>query len=128
MTESHRLQGLHHSSLGFEVDDRDGLMHALIQATSPPGLRRLREPNKLMQSATTTIDFGPKHWSLFVDALSTEMDSSLIYWDKYPLHQQWANFHVGSPMPTRKQQLVSFIYWLPYGYKVASLLRRILRR
>ena len=128
LTEPQRQQGLHPASEAFDVDDRDGLMHALIQATTPHGLRKLRAPNKVIQSSITNISFGLKHWSLFADALNTQKESSPIYWQKHPLHQQWVDYHENSPLPTIRQKLVSLIYRLPYGHKLASLLRWMLRR
>ena len=50
LAETHRQDGLHQASESFAIEDQEGLMGALIQAATPRGLQRLREPNNEDQS------------------------------------------------------------------------------
>jgi len=124
LAEPHRHQGLHQASAGFAVEDRDGLMRALIQATTPAGLQHLREPNNAIQASTKTITFGRQHWSLFKEVLDAPMESSPIPWTQRQ-HQPWVDEHEGPLALSARQQLARLVYRLPGGYKLAALLRRI---
>jgi glycosyltransferase involved in cell wall biosynthesis len=124
LAEPHRQQGLHQASAGFAVEDRDGLMRALIEATTPTGLQRLREPNTAIQASTEAISFGTHHWSLFEEMLNAPMETAPINWTQRP-YQPWVDEHEGPLMASARQKLVSLIYRLPGGRNVAALWRRI---
>ena len=70
LAEAHRQEGLHQASAGFAVEDREGLMSALIKATTPGGLKHLREANKNIQILNNKTSFGEQHWLLFAKFLS----------------------------------------------------------
>ena len=54
LAEAHRQQGLHQASRGFGLSDHDGLMHALIQATTPAGLA-------ILESQIQQLSINCKH-------------------------------------------------------------------
>ena len=127
LAEPHRQQGLHQASEGFDVGDLDGIMRALIQTSTPEGLQRLRKPNQSKQASTEGISFGNQHWSLFQKMMNYPLKPHPIHYVQNA-HQTWAHEHVKTPIPTARQRLVSLIYRLPGGHKIAALWRRVRRR
>ena len=124
LAEAHRQQGLHQASRGFGLSDHDGLMHALIQATTPAGLEHLREPNTAIQASTASTNFGVQHWKLFEEMLTFPKKLSPNRWTEYA-YQQWANEHETPAILTTRQRLKQLIYRMPKGHKLAALWRKI---
>ena len=92
------------SFVGFEVNDRDGIMQALIKSTTPAGLLSLRKPNTEIQDASFLSDFGDQHWSLFDQVLNKPLELSHIH-TKQHSEQLWVDQH--SPISdTRLRQKI----------------------
>ena len=127
LAESHRHKGLHQASACFAPEDFDGLMSALIQATTPAGLRRLREPSSEVNQCTLGPDFADQHWSLYRHILNQSTHLSAIS-DSPSTIQSWVDENLNSPCPTKRQRLKTFVYSLPAGYKLVALLRRLFGR
>ena len=127
LAEAHRKQGLHQASQGFALDDHDGLMSALIQSSTPEGLKRLREPCSTVQSHSPNINFGLRHWSVFHDLLNHQTGSFPNSWAHYQ-YQQWTDDFSMPLSLTTRQKLKLIIYRLPFGHKLASLWRQMRAR
>ena len=122
LAEAHRQQGLHQASKGFDVEDQDGLMGALVQAATPAGLHRLREPNTAVQAQIESTSFGSQHWELFEELLTRPIKLSPNRWPQHTF-EQWTNELESPSTFTMRQQLKSLIYRLPGGHKLAKLWR-----
>ena len=120
LEEPHRHTGLHQASSGFAVDNLDGLMCALFQASTPAGLQRVREPNQSTPQFDENISFGLQHWSLFADLLNSKNEFLPTYWKQYPL-TTWVDEH--SLTPSLIDRIRSLAYRFPAGPKVIALLR-----
>ena len=122
LAEPHRRHGLHQASASFASGDFDGFMGALIQASTPGGMARLREPSTAVQSFTESPSFGARHWSLFEDLLKKTMELSQIRFTQNT-HQQWISEHETQANYTKRQRLKRLIYRIPGGHKLALLWR-----
>ena len=124
LAEPHRQRGLHRASLGVSIDDENGVINALINASTPNGLRKLRTLNERAIERTKDKDFGLQHWSLFEDILSSTPRSYSPCWTKRD-YQKWVeDTQIQLPMPTRKR-LKQLIYKIPGGHRLAPLWRKV---
>ena len=127
LAEEHRQKGLHQASLGFEVNDRDGIMQALIKSTTPARLLSLRKPNTENQEPSSLYDFGDQHWSLFGRVLNKPLEISHIHTKQHP-EQLWVNEHLSISDTGLRQKIKNLIYRLPAGYRLVSVFRRLIAR
>ena len=127
LAEEHRQKGLHQASLGFEVNDRDGIMKALIKSTTPAGLLSLRKPNTENQEPSPLYDFGDQHWSLFDRVLNKSLEISQIHAKQHP-EQLWVNEHMSISDTGLRHKIKNLIYRLPAGYRLVSVFRRLIAR
>ena len=127
LAEAHRQKGLHQASLGFAVNDRDGIMHALIKSTTPAGLSSLRKPNTEKQADSCLPNFGDQHWSLFYQVWNKPLKLSHIQTKQYS-HQLWVDECLPPSDSTLRQKIKNLIHRLPAGYRLVSLLRRLIAR
>ena len=124
LAEAHRQHGLHHASASFSAKDRDGIVNALIEASTPRGLQQLREPSNSIQPLSNTNNFGLQHWSLFSQLMISSMDAPSIRWPRCT-HQPWVDDHEDKALFTPRQRLKSLIYRAPGCHKLAALWRRL---
>ena len=124
LDEKHRQEGLHQASAGFSPNDCNGIIKALIKATTPDELQRIREQNKIIKTSPQEINFGLQHWSLFREMLYRTREYRQIHWTKRT-QQLWVNEQEGHPKMTTRQRLKRFVYQLPEGHKFAAQWRRM---
>ena len=115
---------MHQASAGFAVEDREGLMSALIQAATPGGLQRLREPNNVDQSFTRNTNFGEQHWLMFEHLANDHRKFPTIQWAPRK-YQKWVDEHEVQLKPSKREQLKNLIYRIPGGYKFVAFWRRM---
>lgn len=120
LEEPHRHTGLHQASSGFAVEDVDGLMRALINASTPAGLQRVREPNQSTPGVDENISFGLQHWSIFADLLNSKNEFLPTHWQKHTL-TTWVDEHLLTP--SLFDRIKSFAYRFPGGSKIIALYR-----